>query len=112
MIGKLDDLVRVAMVVVMLLRFEGIRAKSMTRAGATYKYGGDGDTADWVVDGSTTTRYVGGPGGLSAAPSPAIDATHAISADPNILSDWHGHRGPGSNLGVCLGFQLLELRCS
>jgi RHS repeat-associated protein len=67
----------------------GNRVKTMTKAGvtvtygldvsgrtltrsdgtttSTYKYGGDGDTADWVVDGSITTRYMGGAGGLSAA---------------------------------------------
>ncbi len=41
----------------------------MSKSGvtSTYKYAGDGDTADWVVDGATTTRYVGGAGGLSAA---------------------------------------------
>ncbi len=44
--------------------------RTLSRADGTttssYHYGGDGDTADWVVDGSTTTRYVPGPGGLSA----------------------------------------------
>lgn len=45
------------------------RNLTMSKSGVTSscRYAGDGDTADWVVDGSTTTRYVGGAGGLSAA---------------------------------------------
>ncbi len=44
--------------------------RTLTRADGTtpssYHYAGDGDSADWVTDGSTTTRYVPGPAGLSA----------------------------------------------
>jgi RHS repeat-associated protein len=48
-----------------------VAGRSLSRidetATTTHKYAGDGDTADWMVDGSTTTRYVGGAGGLSVA---------------------------------------------
>lgn len=41
-------------------------ARSDGTTSSTYHYSGDGDAADWIIDGTTTTRYVAAGGGLSA----------------------------------------------